>query len=306
MENSSFSDLETLRELYRLSESDFSTIFEIITEEVAKGYLPSQTPTAIILGAQPGAGKTELQKSAERLLGNNAVICNADNLRDFHPLSKEIKTKHPEVYPELTAEYAQMWNNLLCKYCRENKLNYILETTFSSGERLNETILELKNNGYKVDIMLLAVSPKLSLLGTYIRYEESLQELGLGRKVSKVAHDSRFNAIPTTIEAISLKRFFDNISIYSRSIVLEYTSLVEGVTLVAHNPIDVMAIYREEVERPWSPKFKEYYKSTYFNIIRMMEQRSAPKIEIDLFKKECGTTGNRVKKNVLPRKRRSN
>lgn len=87
-------------------------------------------------------------------------------------------------------------------------MNYILETTFSSGERLNETILELKNNGYKVDIMLLAVSPKLSLLGTYVRYEESMQELGLGRKVSKEAHDSRFNAIPATIEAVSLKRFF--------------------------------------------------------------------------------------------------
>ncbi|RQO30409.1 hypothetical protein DBR32_12635 [Taibaiella sp. KBW10] len=304
MENSSYNDLEHLKEQYRLSDKDFSTIFEIIVEHVAKGYIASQTPKAVILGAQPGAGKSELQKNAEALLRDNAVVCNADNLRDYHPLSTEIKKKYPLAYPELTTAYAQQWNDQLCRYCRENRLNYILETTFSSGERLNETIREMKDNGFEVDIMLLAVSPKLSLLGTYIRYEENLQEQGLGRKVSKDAHDVRFEAIPTTIAAISRKRLFDNISIYARSIILEYTSLVEGVTLVAHNPVDIMEVYKEEVLRSWSPKLQEYYLKSCTKVLQMMERRSASLPETDRFKMELNLTAVLTPKQELPEEQR--
>lgn len=35
------------------------------------GLVPSDTPTVIILGTRPGAGKTELEKNAAHELGNN-------------------------------------------------------------------------------------------------------------------------------------------------------------------------------------------------------------------------------------------
>lgn len=286
MASSSSEELNILKKHYAISDDRFLKILTVIILQLTDGYVPVKTPKVIILGAQPGAGKSQLQKASEDMLGRNAVVCNADNLRDFHPLALEIKSKYPEHYPELTAVYAQRWNDLLASYCREKKLNYILETTFSSGERLNSTIAQLKQHDYQVDIMLLAVSPRLSLLGTYMRYEDNIRATGLGRAVSKEAHDSRYHAIPATIEAITKNPLYDNIYIYSRSIVLEYTDLVEGVTLVAHNPASVLKVYREEIDRPWSDRLKEYFKKSCNDVFTMMRNRSAHPREIERFRSE--------------------
>lgn len=303
MENSSSEELEQLKKHYKISNYLFEKTAKAIIKDLTDGCSSNPFPTAVITGAQPGAGKTELQKLAEDKLNNNVVICNADNFRDFHPLAQEIKAKYPEEYPELTAIYAQKWNDVLSQYCRDNQLNYILETTFSSGERLNKTIFELKIMGYNVDIMLLAVPPKLSLLGTYMRYEESIEKNKLGRKVSKEAHDSRFNAILKTINAISNEKLFDNIFIYSRSIVLKYTNLIEGVTLIAHNPKDIQSAFLEEINNEWQPKLKEYFKNSCHDILKKMEKRNAAQSEIDLFTKELGLEVIPAQKAEIPQKR---
>lgn len=283
-------DLGLLKKRYSIPTSLFEQILEIIIEQSSFGCTSDISPTAVITGAQPGAGKTELQKVAEAKFRGNVVICNADNFRDYHPLAHEIKLNFPEHYPDLTADYAQKWNDRLCEYCRENRLNYILETTFPSGNRLSNTIVELKENGYRVDIMLLAVHPRLSLLGTYMRYEDSMEKTGLGRKVSREAHDLRFNSITETIRAILTPSRFDNIYIFSRSIVLEYSDLIEGVTLVAHNPKDPLSVYREEIQNPWQEKLKEYFRKSRVEVLRKMHKRASSQREIDLFKKELNLT----------------
>lgn len=161
------------------------------------------------MGAQPGAGKTELEKVARYELGDNVVTCNADLFRDYHPYAETIKRQHESLYPELTAGYAQAWNNGLRAYCEANRLNYILETTFSSGQVMNETIRELKEKGYHVEIKLLAVHPKLSLLSTHIRYEEMKQKEETGRLVTKEAHDQRFAMIKPTLELVQSAALYD-------------------------------------------------------------------------------------------------
>ncbi|MFP8894083.1 zeta toxin family protein [Chryseobacterium sp. EZn1] len=297
MVNRSIDQLEKFRERYRLSEKDFDDIFDIIVEELTAGYLPSEYPKAIILGGAPGSGKTELEKEESAMLGDNAVICNADNLRDFHPLSKRFKKRYPTFYPEITAEYAQRWNDLLCEYCQAKRLNFILETTFSSGKRLDDTIRQIKDSDYEANIMLVAVNPRLSLLGTFIRYENSIENLGLGRRVSKQAHDIRYNAIPITTQYVASSSLYDNIYIYSRNISLEYSSLFKGLTLACHNPTDVLQIYNEEIHSPWHPKLEEYFMQSCNDVWEMMCKRSADPAEIDRFREDLGIV-NAVSGNI--------
>jgi predicted ABC-type ATPase len=282
------STLSFLIEKYALSEDEFNDIFKTIIRIYTAGILPVNNPTVIILGAQPGAGKTELQGEAELRLLNNAVICNADNFRDFHPLFKEIKRYYEDEYPIITANCAQRWNDMLCLYCQEHKLNYILETTFSSGDRLNQTISEIKKAGYQVDIKLLAVDPHLSRLGIHLRYEDMLSKTTIGRKVSRMAHDSRFEAIPDAIKSVQSSQLYDNLYLYARSIVIEGTEHIDGVTLIAHNPIDPLAVYLEELKRPWSERAKLNFENRCNKVLLLMEQRNAPIKEINSFKENVG------------------
>lgn len=185
MSNLDEEQIKKLQKYYELSLDMYQRSLQVIIRSYTSRKKPADKPTLIILGAQSGAGKTELQVAAEKSLLGNVVICNADLLRDAHPLAAQIKKDYPALYPQITAQYAQRWNDDLCNYCRSNKLNYILETTFSSGNRLNETIQVAKENGYDVDIYLLVVPAKLSRLGTHLRFEQAYKESGVGRRVSR-------------------------------------------------------------------------------------------------------------------------
>ncbi|HEX5739879.1 MAG TPA: zeta toxin family protein, partial [Hydrogenophaga sp.] len=50
-----------------------------------------QTPRAIILAGQPGAGKGSLARVAEGEFQGNTAIIDPDELRDFHPRVKEFR-----------------------------------------------------------------------------------------------------------------------------------------------------------------------------------------------------------------------
>lgn len=280
--------LKKLRQQYALTEEVFNIILRKIIKRYTYGTTPVDSPALIILGAQPGAGKTELQKEAELKLFKNAVICNADNFRDFHPSALEIKKNHPIQYPDITAEYAQRWNDELCKHCLANHLNYILETTFRSGDQLNETIKTARLNGYWIEIHLLAVNARLSRLGIHYRYEQMLAATGFGRRVSRRDHDLRFDAIPYALKKVQDAQLYDDIRIYGRTVVIEGASKVDGVNLIAHNPQNPLAIYKGEIDRLWPDKLKLYFGEKCDEVLNLMKNRNAPVKEIDEFRNDVG------------------
>ena len=272
---------DELKKKYRLSEEEADDTLKLIVKRLTYGIRTSKNPTVIIIGGQPGCGKTELQRIAESELNNNVVFCNGDNLRDFHPHIQEIKRLHEDQFPAITVEIAHQWNNALCKYCRENKLNYILETTFASGDRLNETIRELKDAGYTVIIKLLAVNSRQSLLGTCLRFETMKKMGGFGRRVSRKDHDDRYLAIPHTISCIQRANLFDELSIYSR--IPLRNNAVQPVSKLAFDPADVLSAYIKERDKPITGYAKDDYWDKFMKILGLMIDRDAAKEEIQRF-----------------------
>ncbi|MBB5441086.1 hypothetical protein HDC92_004791 [Pedobacter sp. AK017] len=240
----------------------------------------------IILGGQPGAGKSELERIARKELGQNVVSCNADIFRDYHPEAEKIKAKHESYYPELTSEYAQAWNNGLRAYCEANRMNFILETTFSSGNLMNKTISELQDKGYRVEIKLMAVHPKLSLLGTHFRYEHMKLTENSGRLVGKEAHDNRYNLIAPTLYLVQNEGLYNKLQIYGRTLQNDPQSFIEGVSLLSTNPKNAVQIFQQEVDRKWSADLRLYFLQNLDKVIAMKQARNAPAHEISEFKKE--------------------
>lgn len=275
--------LDTLKKLYKLSPSDFEDIQQDIIDIYTHSISKIRNPTVIILGAQPGAGKTELEKQARTELFDNVVTCNADLFRDFHPHANLIRAKHPSYYPELTAGYAQAWNKGLRDYCEAHKLSYILETTFSSGELMNQTIGQLKELGYRIELKLLAVHPKLSLLGTQVRYESMLAVEGSGRQVSISAHEERFVNLPKTLGLVQQERLYDEICIYGRNIASDQNSITEGIHLIAKNPDDPLSVFRAEIEKEWPVKMVVYFDQWLEQVIDMKISRKSSAEEIKEF-----------------------
>lgn len=254
-----------------------------------------------MIGAQPGAGKTSLQCLASTELLQNAVICNPDHLRSFHPVAGEILQRHEKYFTELTNDCARQWNLDLVRHCRRNNLNYIHESTFNFGDELNRTIRATKRSGFEVEIKILAVDAKLSRLGIHLRYEEMKRLNGVARNVPMDFHDLRFMGLPPAIKKVHEAGIYDDLNIYARSIVLDGPQLTNGLTLVARNTTDPFGVYMNEVNRPWSQNLTQYFHEKCDRVLHLMGERNAPQMEIDAFKRNVGiaeTSKRRVRIHV--------
>lgn len=270
---SSFKDVE---KLFHLSEKQRAVIGNIIIDDFTRGVNPAENPIVIILGGQPGSGKSELITQAQAMIGKNAVTCNADDFRDYHPKSDEIKKGYENYYPDITVKYSQPWNNQLKAYCEDHNLNYILETTFSSGNAMNNTIIDLKNKKYNVYVMVLAVNKRLSFLGTRLRYEGMKALDGYGRRVDQDTHDQKYELVLATLEAVHREKLYDKLFIFGRAGRQKVKGMHNGLIKISENSDTPVSDYVNEREKEWSDNDLRFFNDDVLHLIRLMVDREAP------------------------------
>jgi predicted ABC-type ATPase len=250
------------------------------------GKTSAENPIAIIIGAQPGSGKSMLENVARDELSNNGVVCSLDELREFHPRADKIKSDYEAYYPVLTGDYAWRWREGLMAYCVENRLNFIMEVTFANGADINKMIQMLKENEYRVDLKLLAVHPKLSLLGTQVRYEKQKLEEASGRIINKQDHDERYNNLVPSVLMVQSAALYDKMQIYGRNVASDRSSEIEGIHLIDTNPPNAVQVFQEVFDQPWPKKMENFFEQEMAKVIRLKEARNAPAEEIATFRKE--------------------
>ncbi len=216
--------------------------------------------------------------------------CNADLFRDFHPFGEEIKQKFEADYPELTSGHAQGWKNGLRDHCEANRLNYIMETTFSSGFDINKTIAEMKAKEYRVEIKLLAVHPRLSFLGTQLRFEKMKDDEGVGRMVNKEAHDWRYHRLAPTIFLVQGDHLYDKMQVYGRNYEVAQGAYTSGIRLLATNPPDTLKVFQQEIDRKWPMVLQHFFDANVQRVIELKTARNAPAKEIETFRSEIAKT----------------
>lgn len=149
---------------------------------------------------------------------------------------------------------------------------------------MNKTIAELQQKSYRVEIKLLAVHPRLSLLGTHIRFEDmKAKEMG-GRAVGKDAHDSRYNLIAPTLFAVQSESLYHKLQIYGRTVEALEGSYKEGVHLLGTNPPNAVQLFQEEIDRKWTTNLILYFDQRVQMVLDLMKMRNANEKEIKAFK----------------------
>jgi hypothetical protein len=103
--HSSVDPTGSLKHLYTIPKREFDEIQQEIIADYTVGKIASDSPVVVILGGQPGARKTELERITRVELGNNVISCNADVFRDYHPQVERIKHRHEAEYPAITVIY---------------------------------------------------------------------------------------------------------------------------------------------------------------------------------------------------------
>lgn len=201
---------------YTQDEFEFMKALNIMT--LTSGLSPMNQPKAYLLGGQSGAGKTMLHSLASRETENNLVIIDGDTFRKGHPNSDLITNEYGKEDVKHTAKFAGQMVEELVEEFSDSKYNLVIEGTLRTVDVPLKTAKLLNQKGYEVELLIMAVHPILSYLGTISRYEEAFAiKPELARATPKEHHDLIVENLAENLEVLYKSGVFSNIRLLNRS-----------------------------------------------------------------------------------------
>lgn len=204
-------------EAHALSEPENERIYrERIRSLVLPDELQSlEQPTFVMLGGQPGAGKTGLlTTSRDELRGQGATISVVgDDLRSFHPGYRSLQRRDPEHAAFLTNPDASRWVERLLEDARERRVNVVLETTMRQPDNVERIMTAFREAGYRTEARVIAVNERESWQRVHLRYEAMIAAGAAPRFTVKAVHDAAAVGMITSLERIEEKGLADRVEV---------------------------------------------------------------------------------------------
>ena len=205
-----------------LSEAQLDKIFTTQIVPVLFGDIaPTDDPLLILIGAQPGAGKSLIGEAAIQQATQPVVDIIGDDLRAYHPDYLTLLQQYPSLMPEVTQEASGAWVRRAIDYAATERISVLVEGTFRSAKTTLGTATKFKEAGFQVQAILVAVPPNISRTSTANRFVEASRKSRPARFTPLGAHEVAFSALPGTLNALAASGApVDRILVTSRSAVL--------------------------------------------------------------------------------------
>ena len=230
----------------------------------------SQRPIGVLLGGQPGAGKSKLPYQVRTYYKDvRFVFINGDEYRQYHPRAQEID----EEYGQHAPKYTQPFSNALVEYlkaeCLRLRCNFIIEGTMRSYSVIERTANEVRQAGFRCEAHPLAVSRHDSLLGVFQRFESDKQRTGIGRFSPIDVHEEAYQEIPLNLNKAYQERLVDRIAVYTRT---TQNNLIVGIDWAGENPQSIN--FSDEFERLRVPLFdNKFYHEQWLTLRELARKR---------------------------------
>jgi UDP-N-acetylglucosamine kinase len=269
-------------EQFRITSATHEVVFGRIKEKVFLQARPVFAPVALIIGAQPGSGKTNLIKASLEEFDNNCVVVNGDDYRDRHPHFREIACCDDKKIAEYTETDVRDWTSRLLSHSINNSYNTILELTLRLPGPISATLEKLGGLGYSSHLKILAVKKEFSTLGVHERYEFQKEGNGFGRWTAQESHEASYVSMPQTIEILEKLPFLSSVSIFDRdnAVLYENNRLPGGNwKLPAGGASRAIQMFREA---PLSAEQKVDLEKSWEDLLHKKMNRKAPAEEIEM------------------------
>ncbi len=200
-------DDATLERVYR----------EVIRDVLFGDARASAHPRAVIVGGQPGAGKTAALLDARRQLaaaGDGVAFINGDELRPYHPMYGQLVAADPAKAADRTGADVGWWVERGIREAARSHFHSVVETTMRQPAIVARTAADFAAQGFQVEMRVLVVDPELSRQGIYQRYARALAKAHAPPRFTLARyHDDALAQMPATLAAVAasvhLVRFVD-------------------------------------------------------------------------------------------------
>lgn len=199
------------------TQGQFEQQFPLLKAGLSEGYKVSKRPHAVLLGGQSGAGKTRLHDVVKDELDQNVIVINGDEYRRAHPSFRDIQRRYGMDAPAHTAKWAGQMTEALVDAFSDQGYNLAVEGTLRTSEVPLKTAALLRERGYSVELVVMAVKPEISLVSCQIRYEMMRLAGTTPRATDPAHHDKIVHEIVDNMAVLEESGAFDGIRIFNRS-----------------------------------------------------------------------------------------
>lgn len=196
------------------TKKQFEQIYPVIKDIVTMGIEPQDRKCTVILGGQPGAGKSSFYQSREDCQRYAAI--NGDEYRKYHPHAREIIKTDPEHYAERTQAFSNRVVETLIKDLSAEGYNLIVEGTMRNPATPINTCLSLKQKGYYAELVVIACDAEEAWKSTLLRAEQQKKHGETPRLVPIDIYNYTVHQIPESLSTIVNSGCFDQIIVQNR------------------------------------------------------------------------------------------
>jgi predicted ABC-type ATPase len=166
----------------------------------------SAAPELIMVGGQPGAGKTAAAAQAVRDLMRQAggvAYINGDELRPFHPQYAALVAADRSTAADKTSADVGLWVERAIREAAAGRFHAVIETTMRQPEVVRRTAEQFTAQGFGFEMRVVVVDPEASQLAIYERFATGLASPGaLPRFTLPSYHADALAQMPTTLAEV--------------------------------------------------------------------------------------------------------
>lgn len=197
-------------------------LHRIYTERIAPlvfaGAVPAETPVLVLVGGQPGAGKSvAIGRLADRYPERDIVSIVGDDFRRFHPDYPRVLAADPVAMPRITAEAAGAWTRMAVSEGVRRSVNMLVEGTWRDSAVPLATARQASLAGYFVHAGVIAVPRIMSLVATLTRFYDALEAGVVARWTPFDVHESAVAGLPATVRALAGASAVDRFTVCDRT-----------------------------------------------------------------------------------------
>lgn len=249
-----------------------------IAPQLFSGVYPSENPVTVLLGGQPGAGKSSGADTVRNHYPHDSFVeLNIDEVRQFHPDYAELLKDDPENMSWHTNQAAKSWIERGEKHAYDHGLSTIAEGTWKTPANIVANASAAKEAKRNTHAVVVAVPPELSCLGALSRFYRQQEKGKNGRWVPVEFHDRAVANLPESVAALGAHPDVDTLTVVNRDGTVLYNSKTPGV----QRSRDARAALTTEHKRPLTPQEHDFACKTANYIIAAHRVHTAGKPEAE-------------------------
>lgn len=208
---------------FNITDKEREDVYAKVFKRFVEGKPSLRLPRLVLVGAQPGAGKSRLAEIARKKLKSLGVPVEADidDVRPDYPDVDKIFEVQPFKMSAVINKECWGWTSHLLLDARRAKNNVIYQATIRQANRIEDLIKEFQKEGFSVDLYLVATNAKQSVHGIFKRFEDNIEDMESGinvvpRWVPIPFHNAVYRAFPQNADYLAENAKIERVGIFSR------------------------------------------------------------------------------------------